>query len=156
MDKMAFLDTLAAARAEWEALLAQVGEARMAQPGAVGKWPVKDTIAHVAWSELELAPVMRTHILTGSELWDLSVDERDEIVYQQNRDRPLHDIMMEEQQAYAQLREAAELLSDEDLNDPHRFQDLPVDWIPWRIFAGSSFKHSRDHASSIRAWLATL
>ncbi len=46
---------------------------------------VKDIIAHVMWSELEIVPVMGTHVLTGSELWNLSEDERNEIVYQHYR-----------------------------------------------------------------------
>ena len=155
MDKTTFINTLEHAHADWEALLAQVGKDLMLQSGAAGKWSVKDVIAHITWGELELVLVIRTHILTGSELWDLSEDERNEIVYQQNRDRPLHEIITEEQQAYAQLLQAAQTLSDEDLNDPRRFKDMPQDWIPWRIFAGCSFQHYRDHMPSIREWLAT-
>ncbi len=155
MDKATFISTLKETRAEWEALLAQVGEERMLQPGTAGKWSVKDVIAHVMWSELEIVPIMGTHVLTGSELWNLSEDERNEIVYQQYRDRPLYDIVTEEQRAYDQFLETAQTLSDEDLNDPHHFTDMPEAWIPWRIFAGCSFQHYRGHMPSIREWLAT-
>lgn len=154
MDKATFINTLEQSRAEWEALLAQVDEERMLQPGAAGKWSVKDVIAHVTWGEREIVPIMRTHVLAGSELWNLSDDERNEIVYQQNRDRPLQEIMHEEQQAYTDLFEAAQALSDEDLNDPHRFKQMPVEWVPWQIIAGCSFKHYQDHMPSIREWLA--
>jgi len=47
MDKAMFINTLKQSRAEWEALLAQVDEERMLQPGAAGKWSVKDVIVHV-------------------------------------------------------------------------------------------------------------
>jgi uncharacterized damage-inducible protein DinB len=154
MDKATFINTLKQSRAEWEALLALVDEERMLQPGAAGKWSVKDIIAHVTWSEREMVPIMRTHVLVGSELWELSDDERNEIVYQQNRDRPLQEILHEEQQAYADLLEAAQTLSDEDLNDPHRFKQMPEEWVPWQIIAGCSFKHYHDHMPSIREWLA--
>lgn len=63
MEKTTFINTLKEARAEWEALLAQVDEDRMLQPGAAGKWSVKDIIAHVTWGEREIVPVMRTHAL---------------------------------------------------------------------------------------------
>ncbi len=126
----------------------------MLQPGAAGKWSVKDVIAHVTWGEREIVPIMRTHVLAGSELWNLSDDERNEIVYQQNRDRPLQEILQEEQQAYADLLEAAQTLSDEDLNDPHRFKQMSEEWVPWQIIAGCSFKHYQDHMPSIREWLA--
>jgi len=73
-------------------------------------------------------------------------------VYQQNRDRPLHEIVREEQQAYADLLEAVQTLTDEDLNDPHRFKQMPQEWAPWQLFVGNSFKHYQDHMPSIRAW----
>jgi uncharacterized damage-inducible protein DinB len=154
MDKTLFISTLRKAREEWEDLLAQVSEEQRLQPGAAGKWSVKDVIAHVAWGEREIAPVMRTHVLAGSELWNLSDDERNEIVYQQNRDRSWHEIMNEEQQAYADLLAAAQTLSDEDLNDSHRYKQMPEEWVPWQLYAGNTFNHYQDHMPSIREWLA--
>jgi len=153
MDKITFINTPKEIRAQWEGLLAQVDEERMLQPGAAGKWSVKDVIAHVMSGEREMVPFMHTHMLVGSDLWNLSDDERNEIVYQQNRERPLQEIMSEEQQAYADLLAVVQTLSDEDLNDPHRFKQMPEDWMPWQLFAGDSFKHYQDHMPSIRAWL---
>ncbi len=153
MDKTTFMNTLQETRAQWEELLAQVEEERMQRPGATGKWSVKDVIAHVMDGERELVQIMHTHVVTGSELWNLSDDERNEIVYQQNRERPLHEIMSEEQQAYANLLAAAQTLSDDDLNDPHHFQRMPEEWVPWRIFAGNSFQHYQDHMPALRAWV---
>ncbi len=122
----------------------------MLQPGATGKWSVKDVIAHVMSGEREMVPIMYTHVVAGSELWNLSDDERNEIEYQQNRERPLQEIRSEEQQAYADLLAAAQTLSDDDLNDPHRFQQMPQEWVPWRLFAGNSFKHYQDHMPALR------
>lgn len=153
MDKTTFMNTLQQTRAHWEELLAQVEEERMQRPGATGKWSVKDVIAHVMDGERELVSLLRTHVVAGSELWKLSDDERNEIVYQQNRERPLHEIMSEEQQAYADLLAAAQTLSDDDLNDPHHFQHMPQEWVPWRIFAGNSFQHYQDHMPALRAWV---
>lgn len=153
MDKATFMKMLQETRAQWEELLAQIGEERMLQPGATGQWSVKDVIAHMMWGEREIALVMHTHMVAGSELWTLPDDELNEIVYQQNRDRPLHEIRSEERQAYADLLAAAQTLSDEDLNDPHRFQKMPEDWVPWRLFAGDSFKHYQDHMPALRTWM---
>ncbi len=140
-------------RAQWEELLTQIDEQRMLQPGATGKWSVKDVIAHVMWGEREVVSLMNTHMMAGSELWNLSNDERNEVMYQQNRERPLQEILSEEQQAYVDLLAAAQTLSDEDLNDPHRFQHMPEEWVPWRLFAGNSFKHYQDHMPALRAWV---
>jgi hypothetical protein len=59
----------------------------------------------------------------------------------------------EERHAYTALFEAVQTLSDEDLNDPHRFKNLPQEWRPWQLIAGNSFKHYEDHMPSIREWL---
>ena len=42
----------------------------------------------------------------------------------------------------------------EDLNDPHRFKNMPQEWRPWQLIAGNSFKHYEDHMPSLREWLA--
>ena len=153
MDKATLLKTLTETRAAWEALLAQIDEEQMQKPGATGKWSVKDVIAHVASGESELVAVLRTHVLAGS-VWNLSDDERNEIEYQQNKDRPLNDIVNEERQAYTALLEVVQQLSDEDLNDPHCFKNMPAEWRPWQLIAGDSFKHYEDHMPSLRDWLA--
>src|SRR5205814_8563494 len=131
MDQATLLKTLTETRAAWEALLAQIDEEQMQKPGAAGKWSVKDVIAHVTWCESEIVPVLRTHVLAGSDFWNLSDDEGNEITYQQNKDRPLDDIVNEERQAYTALLEAVQTLSDEHLNDPHRFKSMPQGWRPW-------------------------
>ncbi len=156
MDKATFIETLHTGRAEWEALLAEVGEARMLQPGAAGEWSVKDVIAHVMWSEREMVGVMQAHALVGSDLWDLPEDERNAVVFAEQRDQPLHDVLTEEQQVYAQFLEAVQALSDEDFTDPHRFREMPEQWLPWQILAGCSFAHYRQHTPSIRAWLSSM
>ena len=154
MDTDTLLKTLTETRATWEALLARLDEEQMQRPGAAGKWSVKDIIAHVAWCESEVAPILRTHIFAGSDLWNLSDDESNEITYQQNKDRTLDDIVHEERQAYTALLEAAQTLSNEDLNDPHRFKNMPEEWKPWQLIAGNSFKHYEDHMPYIHERLA--
>jgi uncharacterized protein (TIGR03083 family) len=154
MEKAALLKELTETRAAWEALLAQIDEEQMQRPGVAGKWSVKDVIAHVAWCESEIAQLLRTRVLAGSDLWNLSDDERNEITYQKNKDRPLHEIINEERQAYTALLEAARQLRDEDLNDPRCFKNMPEEWKPWQLIAGNSFKHYEDHMPSLRAWLA--
>ena len=146
MDKATFIETL----------LAEVGEARMLQPGAAGEWSVKDVIAHVMWGEREMVGVMQAHALVGSNLWDLPEDERNAAVFTEQRDCPLQEVLTEEQQVYAQFLEAVQALSDEDFSDPHRFREMPEQWLPWQILAGCSFAHYRQHTPSIRAWLSSM
>lgn len=153
MDKVTFISTLQETRAQWEASLSQMDEQRMLQPGIIGTWSVKDLLAHVSWYEREMVPVISHHIFTGSEWWALPVDERNAMIYQLNRQRPLQEIVHEGRRSYTDLLEAVQSLSDEDLNDPGHFRDMPVDWVPWQIFAGNSSEHYMDHLSALQAWV---
>lgn len=153
MDKATFISALQQARAAWEALLVQIDEQRMLQPGIVGTWSVKDLIAHMSWYEREMVPVIRLRLFSGSEWWALPADERNEMIYQQHRQRPLQKVVEEGQRSYTELLEALQSLSDEDLNNPHRFKDMPEDWIPWQIFAGNSSEHYQDHLPTLHRWV---
>src|SRR5262245_37896260 len=112
-----FLDSLRSGRAEWDALLAQIGAGRMAQPGVEGDWSIKDIIAHVTWHEREMVGVLRERALVGSELWNLPLDQRNAAIFEQNKDRALDDVLEESRQVFPQLLELAAGLSDEELND---------------------------------------
>jgi len=105
------------------------------------------------WGEREMIGVCKQHALVGSDLWNLPEDERNAVIVAEQRDRPLDEVLHEEEQVYAQLLEAIQALSDEDFNDSHHFRYMPEEWTPWQIIAGCSFRHYRDHMPSIRAWL---
>jgi len=153
MDKIRFLDTLLAERAEWDRVLSQIDVARMVVPRVAGEWSVKDVVAHVTWFEREMVGVLTAYALVGSDLWDLPGDERNRVIFEQNRQRPLDDVLTEARQVFDQLLAAVRPLSDEDLVDPGRFRDMPADWVPWQILAGNTYEHYRDHLPALRAWL---
>ena len=153
MDRATFLKTLHTKRAEWDALLVKVGEARMTQPGLAGEWSLKDIIAHVTWGEREMVGVLQAHALVGSDLWNVSTDERNAAVFEQNRHRSLPDVLAEAQRVHAQLLEAVQALSEEDLVDAQRFREMPADWVPWQMFAGNCYDHYEQHTPAIRAWM---
>jgi len=154
MNKTEWLDTLQAERAQWDALLAQVDEARMTQPGAAGEWSVKDVIAHVTWFEREMVGVLRAHALVGSDLWNLPHDQRNAVIYEQNRDRALSEVLAEARAVFDQLLAGMQSLAEEDLHNPRRFADMPADWVPWQVIAGNSYEHYRQHTPGLCNWMA--
>jgi uncharacterized protein (TIGR03083 family) len=156
MTKAEFLDRLRSGRAEWDTLIGQIDEAQMTEPGVVGDWSVKDIIAHVTWSEREMVGMLRARALVGSDLWTRPQDDRNAAVFEQNRDRPLPDVLAEARAVGQQLIELAEGLSDDELNDASRFADMPPDWLPWRIIVGNTYRHYPEHVEAIRAWQDTL
>ncbi len=153
MDKREFLKLLHSARAEWDALLANIDEAQMREPGVEGDWSIKDIVAHVTWFEREMVGVIQSRTLAGSELWNLPTDERNAVIFEQQRARSLKKILDESRAVFQQLEQAAQTLTDEELNDARHFKDMPGDWVPWDVIAGNSFRHYPDHIASIRNWL---
>ena len=151
VNKTQLLDMIRIARAEWEALLAEIPPAWMTEPGVEGEWSVKDVIAPIAWGERENLGVAQARALVSSDLWQVAEDERNAAVFEQNRDRDLHDVLAESRHVFQQYLEAVDALSEEDLNDPRRFQGLPEGWRPWRILYDPTHYHV--HAQPIRAWL---
>ena len=152
MTKAQLLDMIQTARAHWDALLAGIPEAWMTEPGVAGEWSIKDIIAHIAWGERENLGVAQSLAVVGSELWRLSEDERNAAVFEQNRDRELGDVLAESRQTFRLYLDAVAALSEEDLNDPSQFAEMPEGWLPWRIMFDPG--HYQEHADGIRAWLA--
>ncbi len=143
-------------RAEWDAILAEVGRERMEQPGVEGNWSVKDIVAHNMWNEREMMRLVSDHALLPSEtdrLWQMSNDERNDELYRMFKDRPLNELLDEDRTVHGQLMESMEGLDDADMVDPSRFPGMPDDWVPWEILAGCTFNHYPDHIRDIRAWL---
>jgi hypothetical protein len=151
MSKTDLLGLIQRDRAQWETLLSSIPEAWMTEPGVEGEWSVKDIIAHIAWGEQENLGVVHARAVVGSELWQLPEDERNAVVFEQNRGRDLRDVLAESRRIFCLYREAVATLSEEDLNDPSRFAQMPEGWRPWRILYDPGHYHG--HADSIRAWL---
>jgi uncharacterized protein (TIGR03083 family) len=153
MELEEFLDHIKSARAAWETQLTRVRPDQMTAPGAVGNWSVKDLVAHITWSEREMLGVLEARALLGSDLWSLTNDERNEIVYQQNRDRPLDVVLAEGRAVYARLLALVSGMSAAELNDPGQYANMPADWLPWRVIAGNTYIHYQEHAQNLKDWL---
>jgi uncharacterized damage-inducible protein DinB len=150
MTKQDFLAKLREGRAIYEAALARVPSSAMEHALTPGGWSVKDIVAHVVWSEQEMIGMLRERSLeSGSELWELAQDERNRQVYERNKERALDEVLSEGRQAYADLLAMIDDLSDEELNTPEAFEGMPPDWLPWRVLAGSTYKHYLEHADDL-------
>jgi hypothetical protein len=101
--------------------------------------------------ERENFGVAQARAVVGSELWRLPEDERNAVVVEQNRRRELRDVLADSRGTFRLYFEAVATLSEEDLNDPSRFAQMPDGWRPWRILYDPG--HYQGHADSIRAWL---
>lgn len=151
-------DLLAQIHAErdgWHALLAEVGEDRMEQPGPMGDWTFKDLVAHLAgWRERTIGRLEAGPDREPPTPWPATLTEDDEInawIYEQNRDRPLREVLADADAQFERLSAAVAALPEGDATTPGRFV-----WLEGRALVdGDFFGHlHEEHEPSIRAWLA--
>lgn len=164
--KSELLSAMDEGRRLWEAALAKVGEARMEAPGVVGDWTTKDLVAHVGFWERWVGGKLSAS-LEGQEVsilgpfenemppeakdWD--TDLINAWAYERNRNRPVAEVVMEEQQIYRRLDTMLRGMRDEDIFTPGRFS-----WAREGVLgavAGNTYDHWPEHIQSIEAWLAS-
>jgi hypothetical protein len=153
------LDQLRKERADWEALLADIGEARMTEPGPMGQWTFKDLIAHVvAWGERDLARLDAA--MNGQPVapapWPAGLDTDATInawIYERNKDRPLPDILQDSNKTWQRFEDAVQKLPERSLVEPGYFEWM--DGNALSVVVHSFFEHiHEEHEPSIRSWLA--
>ena len=153
-------------REAWDALLAEVGEDRMLEPGPMGEWTFKDLADHLtAWRERGL---QRLEAAAHGQpeppaSWPTELnDENDEDVdainawfQKQSDEKLLGEVLDESRESYARLAEAVLQLPDEALTDPAYFAWTDGLALGPEILNGGYFDHLHgEHEASIRHWLA--
>ena len=146
---------------QWEALLAQVGPARLRQPGVNGVWSMKELVAHLTGWNRFLAARLQAAVRGEPEPappWPRSLQGDDAInawIEDTYRWRSADDVLAESRQAYQQILAAVAALPEDA-----RFEivqpDFQLVWIgDTRYQPGEFFDHfQHDHESNVRAWLA--
>jgi hypothetical protein len=159
MTKAKLLETVAARRAEWDAALAEVPQALMTEPGVAGHWSVKDIVAHINYFERWIADrmheVLRGQSYTPTEMDWMDFEQQNRIIYEQNRDRPLDDILTESRTNFRRLIEGVEAHSEAFLIEPQQFEGSPRPIVVWQILQGDVYDHYAEHIASIQDWLAS-
>jgi hypothetical protein len=155
------LEAVERERGGWETLLAEVGEARMLEPGAMGDWTFKDLVAHITgWRSRSLQRLEAT--ANGqpepAPPWPARLQSDDEIndwIHEANKDRLLGEVIGESRESYARLAEIVQMLPDEALTDPGYYPWLEGKALGAVIVSGEFFSHLHDeHQPEIRRWLA--
>lgn len=138
----------------FQAAIAEVGDERASEAGVAGDWSTRDILAHVTWFEREISDVIAKRSLVGSEWWQLHHDDRNQRIYELNKDRDWSVVRSDADSVHQRLLDAIVTLDDAMLVNPGAFADMPPDWVPHEIVAQNSYEHYRDHTREIKAWLA--
>jgi hypothetical protein len=157
--KAQLLDELKDEQACWEALLGEISEAHMQEPGVAGDWSIKDIVAHLTgWRHRTVARFQAAlrHESSFSTLWPTHLETDDEInawLYAANKDRPLSDALEESPAVFGQLVDTLSAFPEAELLDPRRF-----DWLEGEPLSGALiFGHfHEEHEPDMRAWLEKI
>jgi hypothetical protein len=159
MTKARLLDTLRTKRAEWDAVLAHVPAAQMSQPGVVGEWSVKDLIVHLTYHERwyadRLHEMLRGEGYTPTEMDHMDFDERNDRIFQQNRNRSVEEVLAESRQVFDRLVDGVQAHAEEFLIEPQHLGGAPQPITVWKLLRGAVYDHYGQHIPSIKHWLAT-
>jgi hypothetical protein len=165
MDKARLLALMQSEFEALEAVLTTLDEARRTQPGVYGELSVKDVLAHIAaWQGLEVgwlraslrgAPVVRyaRDFEVRETNGEAVTDQLNAHIVAENRDKSWDEVLDDLQATHTGLMEIVATMSNEDLNDPHRFPWWDGESI-WTSIAGNSYEHVREHRALIESWLA--
>ena len=157
MSKQALLAALQAENQHWIALLSQIGEAHMADPGVAGDWSLKDIIAHLTgWRKRTVGRLQAAQRGDPEPPppWPVHLQTDDEInawIYERNRHLSVQEVLADSAETFQQLVRAIAELPEAALTDPHRFA-----WTEGEVLSAAAlFGHfHEEHEPDIRAWLA--
>lgn len=146
-------------RRSLEAVIANLTEAQMLQPGIEGNRTVKDLVAHITdweqrmirWVNESFAGLVPQRPAPGMT-WD-DLDRLNEQIYLANKDKPLAEVMSASSSSYAQALEAIRGMTDVDLFDGARFAWRDGDPL-WHMVAANTWWHYREHREQIEGWAA--
>jgi hypothetical protein len=125
------------------------------RPGPQEDWSVKDVMAHVAWWEsfiLERA----TNMINGAK--SEPAEHHDVLnarAYEQNKDRPLAEVLAEFEANWLKLEALISSLTDEQLNTPAYYRTYDgVALLP--ILEAGTVSHYPVHLADLHAYVERL
>ncbi len=153
MKRTQLLSEMARVRAELEALVDDLGERHMLEPGAVGDWTVRDVLAHLtAWEVDMLTNLGRVKrgVKPGNVQWNkASIQQQNETWHAEMKDRSLHSVRIDWEGARKQTLRVLEGMSDAEANKP-------AGWLQGRSVADyvaeMTLNHEREHLEHLREW----
>jgi hypothetical protein len=160
MEKSEILLWLQEENRQWEALLDQIGPARMDLSGVNGDWTMKDMVAHQTgwnvWQVDRLKAVLRGEPEPAPP-WPANLQTDDEInawIYDSYRGRSVQEVLDETRRLLRQLMTIVE-----ELPEGVRIEHLePAFYLVWvggeRYVVSEFFNHYHDdHEPDVRAWM---
>jgi len=145
-----FVEKVRVAWSAWDDLVSRVPRTEMELSGFYEERTLKDVVAHISWYERQMVGILEARQFDGSPLWERTLEERNAVIHEENKDLDLDDVLSDSRSIHARVVELLEELSDDDLNDAAAFPGMPSDWAPWDVIASNTYEHYDGHAESVR------
>jgi hypothetical protein len=156
MNKSHLLNSIQQEYQLFQALLADISEQRMLEPGVVGPWSIKDLLLHIVvhqqrmiyWVEERL----RGRVPAAPQPYAMPEDELARVnqqIYLENRNTPLASALAELEKSHRQALAMVESASEDGLQRVK----LQGGEALWQAVAANTFEHYQEHGQDIRAWL---
>lgn len=143
------IEKIELAWSDWQERISRIPPASMLQPGVCDQWALKDVIVHLTWYEYEMVKMVEKRELAGSELWDIPLDERNELIRHQSANKPLLEVLDEAKVVHERLMMLLPTLTDADLQDSTSIAGMPEDWKPWEVLVSNTFEHYQEHLANL-------
>ncbi len=137
----------------WEGLITAAA-GRLEEPGACGVWSFKDVIAHVTAYQRFCAEILGGAVrrVAPPEEIGFDTERRNAWFHEQDRARPLTEILDEARQVHRELVAQIARRSAEEL----RVHPVPWQaWPAWRWAIHLTHEHYPEHEPGLRAWLGS-
>jgi hypothetical protein len=143
--KPVLLDLLRQSQISQNAFFQGLAPAELATIGTLELWSAKDHIAHMTfWRKslvLRLQAIIRHEAQPESE----NFEQLNPLIFEEQRYRPLSDILFESDHVYDELIKITEQLTEDDLTAFNRF-DWTYEGAPlYTAFMGNCYEHSQQH-----------
>jgi hypothetical protein len=174
MNKVEFITKLGEEQIAWERFLGGFTAEQQLQPNVIGKWSVKDVVAHVAIWERYATAMVRAHVRSATgekppapfEAWGLNVppreldnDPQNEWLVAQTSSWSFGETLGTQREVRAQMMAAVQTLSEDDLTNPQTVV-LGFSWKGdrplWRVIAEMGYEHAHGHMDNIRLGFEAL
>lgn len=159
MSKDELLEKLRSAHASLQAAIDGLTEAQMNRPGMIGGWSIKDLIAHLTYWERRAAFLLESAVSgyrEEADTWKIgSVDDQNNRSFQNNKGRPVADVLADWRSILNTLAALIERLPEEQLAGDNRPGWLGGDSLSIRI-EDETYGHIEEHWPDLQDGLARL
>ena len=159
MNKSELVEQIQIGHKLFRAMLAELSDEQMLEPGVVGQWSVKDILAHIVAHQQYMIQWIdrRLHGETPQEFqpYDMPEDQLarlNEQIYLENRNGPLAELLAELDRTYVRTLTLVSGPEEADLTDTSRFRLAGGEPL-WEAVAANTFWHYEEHGRDIRAWM---